>query len=254
MDLAGEVGVDLQNGCVVGPAVSPRLGRSLTVNVTPPGRKACNFLCAYCVYGWTDIPSRDEWPGASHIIEAVDRALMSSGPVDAIVLAGNGEPTLHPAFAAIVDALFCLRARRSPDATLVLFTNGSTLSRLDVVGSLSRFDRRCVKFDAGDATTFGRLNAPSVTLDSVVRSLRAIRNVTLESTFVSDASGLVSNTTPAALDAWYRAVRRIDPLGVEISTPRRTPVGARLLSVPEPALEDIADVVRSMGIPARVFA
>jgi len=253
MNLAGEGGVDLQHGCVYGPVASPRLGRSLGVNLSPPGRKACNFVCAYCVYGWEDVPSRAEWPRASHVIDAVDRALASCGPIETIALAGNGEPTLHPAFASIVDALFYVRGQRAPDARLVLFTNGSTLSRLDVVGSLTRFDRRCVKFDAGDATTFGRLNAPSVTLDQVVRSLRSIRNVTLESTFVDDVSGGASNTTPAALDAWYRAVRRIQPLAVEISTPRATPADARLLSVPEAALEDIAEVVRSMGIPARVF-
>jgi wyosine [tRNA(Phe)-imidazoG37] synthetase (radical SAM superfamily) len=163
--------MDLQNGCVYGPLDSRRLGRSLGVNLAPEGRKACNFVCAYCRYGWADPPPRGEWPRPSHIIDAVDRALATCGTVDTITVAGNGEPTLHPAFAPIADALYRVRAHRAPGARLALVTNGSTLSRPDVVGSLRRFDTRSVKLDAGDATTFRLVNGPSVTLGRLIADL-----------------------------------------------------------------------------------
>jgi hypothetical protein len=63
----------------------------------------------------------------------------------------------------------------------------------------------------------------------------------------------VDNTTPAALRAWLAAVRRIRPAAVDICTPR-TPVRTSLLAVPKNVLDEIADLVRSMGIPARIFA
>jgi wyosine [tRNA(Phe)-imidazoG37] synthetase (radical SAM superfamily) len=246
--------MDLQNECVYGPVISRRLGRSLGVNLAPAGRKACNFVCAYCRYGWADPPPRGEWPRPSHVIDAVDRTLATCATVDTITIAGNGEPTLHPAFAMIADALFRVRALRAPGARLALLTNGSTLGRPDVIGSLRRFDTRCVKLDAGDATTFRRLNAPSVTLGRLLADLRSVNDVTLHSTFVRDTRGVVDNMTPSALGAWLDAVRRIRPAAVDICTAHRMPIGTSLIAAPKDVLEEIADLVRSMGIPARVFA
>jgi wyosine [tRNA(Phe)-imidazoG37] synthetase (radical SAM superfamily) len=38
---------------VYGPVRSRRLGRSLGINLLPPGLKLCNMNCAYCQYGWS---------------------------------------------------------------------------------------------------------------------------------------------------------------------------------------------------------
>lgn len=246
--------MDLQNEFVYGPATSRRLGRSLGVNLAPPGRKACNFVCAYCPYGWADPPPRGEWPRPSAVIEAVDRALAACGEIETITVAGNGEPTLHPAFAVIADALFRVRGMRAPGARLALLTNGSTLGRADVRSSLRRFDVRYVKLDAGDVTTFRLMNGPSVGFGSLLADIGYAGGVTLHSTFVRDAAGGVDNTAPAALRAWAGAVRRIRPLAVDICTPRRVPIGSSLRTVPADVLEGIADLVRSMAIPVRVLA
>jgi len=245
--------MNLENGSVYGPMVSRRLGRTLGVNLAPAGHKSCNFNCAYCREEWMDLPSRHEWPQPSDIIDAVDCALETCSPIDTIAVAGNGEPTLHPGFAEIADGLACVRARRAPQARLALLTNGSTLCRLDVYGSLTRFDARRVKFDAGDATTFRLLNAPCVPLGRLIADLRSLNRLTLQSTFVTDSQNHVTNATPSALDAWFGAVRQIKPECVDICTVRQ-PSRLPLLPVPGKVLERIADVVRSMGFPARVFA
>ena len=106
--------MDLQTGLVYGPVRSRRLGTSLGVNLSPPGRKTCNFNCAYCQYGWTDFPVRGAFPPPADVIDAVDRALAANPDVDTITVAGNGEPTLHPGFAPIAEGLFHVRARRAP--------------------------------------------------------------------------------------------------------------------------------------------
>jgi len=243
-----------QTGIVYGPVNSRRLGRSLGVNLAPKGRRACNFACAYCDGLPEDSPGRAEWPRPADIIEAVDRALATCGEIHSITAAGNGEPTLHPAFAPIADELFHLRARRAPHAKLTLLSNGSTLHRLEVVSSLARFDARCIKFDAGDATTFRLLNRPSLPLGRLIADLRSVGRLTLQSMFVRDADGLVDNTVPQALDAWLEAVARIGPAGVDIQTLERKPVQPSLVRVPAAILEQIAVRVRALGVPARVFA
>lgn len=246
--------MDLQAGLVYGPVASRRLGRSLGVNLTPAGRKTCNYNCSYCQYGWTEFPARGEWPSAAAVIEAVDRALTDCPDVDRITLAGNGEPTMHPSFAPIVEGLFHVRARRAPKAKLALLSNGSTLNRLDVVYSLARFDERYMKLDAGDATTFRLLNAPSVPLARLLADLRSVARLTLQSMFVRDADRIVDNTTPRAVEAWLGAVERIRPEAVHLYSLHRAPARASLLPVPAAVLQAIADRVSSLGIPAHVFA
>ena len=246
--------MDLQAGLVYGPVQSRRLGRSLGVNLAPAGRKTCNFNCSYCQYGWTDFPARGQWPRPAEVIDAVDRALAGCSDVDHITVAGNGEPTLHPAFAPIAEGLLHVRARRAPKARLALLSNGSTLNQHDVVSSLARFDERYMKLDAGDARMFRLLNAASITLARLIADLRVVGHLTLQSMFVRDADRIVDNTTPRAVDAWLGAVDRIRPEGVDLYSLHRAPARASLLPVPAPVLQQIADRVSSLGIPARVFA
>jgi wyosine [tRNA(Phe)-imidazoG37] synthetase (radical SAM superfamily) len=245
--------MDLQAGIVYGPLQSRRLGRSLGVNLAPPGRKTCNYNCAYCQYGWTEFPSRAAFPRPADVIDAVDAALARDPDVDAITVAGNGEPTLHPGFAPIAEGLFHVRARRAPKAKLALLSNASTLGRLDVVYSLSRFDERCMKFDAGDATTFRLMNAAMIPLGRVIADLRAVSRLTLQSMFVRDAEQTIDNTTPRAIEAWLEAIDRIRPDRVDVYTIARTPARRTLLATPRDVLESIAARVIDLGVPARVF-
>ena len=188
------------------------------------------------------------------MIDAVDAALAEHPDVDSITVAGNGEPTLHPGFAPIAEGLFHARNRRAPGARLTLLSNGSTLNRLDVVYSLQRFDKRCMKLDAGDATTFRLMNAASISLGRLVADLRSVGRLTLQSMFERDADGVVDNTTPRALAAWLDTVERVQPAGVDIYGLARPPARGTLLPVPRSELEDIARRVTALGIPAHVYA
>lgn len=247
--------MDPQTAIAYGPQTSRRFGRSLVVNLAPAGRKACNFACTYCRSAWSEPPARRDWPSQAEVTLAVERALAACDAIDSIVLAGNGEPTLHPAFAPIADALCRVRQRLHPDARLVVVSNGSTLNRLEVLGALGRFDVRCMKLDAGDATTFRRVNAAPVTLGRLLGDLRRLQPVTLASTFVRDATGPADNTTAPALDAWLEAVERIRPAEVHIGTLDRNPrPGSSVERVPANVLEAIAARVRAVHLTARVFA
>ena len=246
--------MNLQTDIVYGPVRSRRLGRSLGVNLAPAGVKACNFNCSYCQYGWTKFPNSRDWPRPADIVDAVDHALAADPDVDHITVAGNGEPTMHPAFAPIAEGLFHVRARRAPGAKLALLSNGSMLQRLDVVYSLAKFDVRSMKLDAGDATTFRLMNASALSLGRLIADLRSVGHLTLQSMFVRDAEGVIDNTTPRATEAWVEAIDRVRPQSVDVCTIARSTARPSLRKVPAATLEAIARRVTELGIPSRVFA
>jgi len=239
----------LQTGIVYGPMDSRRFGRSLGINLAPAGRKACSFDCTYCEYGPSTVQPRTGFPVPADVVDALDAALFHHTDIDTIVVAGNGEPTLHQAFAPIAQGLWDVRRRRAPQAKLALVSNGSTLNRLDVMYSLARFDLRCMKLDAGDETTFRLMNAPMISLGRLIADLRFIGQLTLQSRFVRDAARGIDNTTPPALDAWLDAVARVQPASVDISALE----WPSLPRVPESILEEIATRVRGLGVAATVY-
>ena len=128
------------------------------------------------------------------------------------------------------------------------------LNRIDVSYSLARFDTRCMKLDAGDATTFRLMNAASISLGRLLADLRAVGQLTLQSMFVRDADGVVDNTTPRAVNAWLEAVDRVRPIGVDLYSLARLPARGSLQRVPKHVLDAIAARVTTLGIPTRVFA
>ncbi len=125
----------LYSDIIFGPIHSRRLGLSLGVNLLPTQSKLCSFDCIYCECGWNA-----EHPGARRfnsredvrtMLGATLRQMVSEGtPPDVITFAGNGEPTMHPDFEAIIDdtiveggtlrqriRINCNRLIRTPDTS-----------------------------------------------------------------------------------------------------------------------------------------
>lgn len=244
--------IPLQDAIVYGPIQSRRLGRSLGINILPEGRKVCNFNCAYCQYGWTPRPAAGAWPGADVIAAAVSTALAASPGIDRLTLAGNGEPTLHPAFDDVVARLLETRARFAPAARLAVLSNASTLSDPRVAGALAAVDDRYMKLDAGDMTTFRRMNGSRLDIARIVEGLARLSDVVLQSMFTGDG-GRIDNLKPDALERWVDAVVRIAPREVHVYSLDRPPAHGRLTQVPRATLDQIAARVRAAGFPASVF-
>lgn len=251
--------IPLQDGLVYGPVKSRRLGASLGVNIIPDGRKVCNFNCAYCQYGWTPASgkavrvARDEWPTAESIAAAVDGVLARSGAIDRITLAGNGEPTLHPEFARIVELLRAVRDRRAKHARLVVLSNSSTVDDPAVIHGLRRLDERYMKLDAGDAATLRKINGTTIPVERIVSGLASLSGVVLQALFTRDAAGKVDNTTPGAIARWLAAVKRVRPLAVHVYTIDRSPAWKPLQKIPREELTAIGERVRGIGFEAVVF-
>ncbi len=103
---------------VYGPVKSLRYGSTLGVNLLG-AEKVCSYNCVYCSLGPTELTMNKArktyaFPALDQIKTAFKDYIAKSVPVDAIVLSGNGEPTLHPEFDEAMKMLIELRQEHLP--------------------------------------------------------------------------------------------------------------------------------------------
>lgn len=210
---------------IYGPVHSRRLGNSLGINVLPHDGKLCNFDCIYCECGWnsqgrtsTAMPSAAEVSAA--IEDSLHRCSENGIALDSITFAGNGEPTLHPEFSAIIDVALMLRDRYCPGAALSVLSNATTLSRPDVVSALRRVDNPILKLDAPTDELATAVNCPCghYSVAAVVEGMMQFDgDFILQTMFLSGAKPDYCRDTPA-LEQWMDIVRRLRPRKVMVYT------------------------------------
>ena len=209
--------IPLQKGIVYGPINSKRLGRSLGINLSPLGQKVCTFNCVYCFYGPTTGMEGD-FVGVDDVARALTNALKRVGNVDYITFAGNGEPTLHPEFDAVVAAVRRIRDRYAAGTPVALLSNSSLLSRDAVAAALPFIDLAMLKLDCADQATFLRVNRPmmKVRVEEIVDALAALKERPVVQSVV--VRGRVESHKGEALEAWLAALERIKPKYVQVYT------------------------------------
>jgi wyosine [tRNA(Phe)-imidazoG37] synthetase (radical SAM superfamily) len=249
---------------IFGPVRSRRLGLSLGINLLPLHSKHCSFNCIYCECGWTP-PSSNEptMPSRELVASFLEKRLSELAEEgylpDAITYAGNGEPTLHPDFAGIVDDTLRLRDRWSPGSKVTVLSNSSMIHIGSVFHALQKLDNNILKLDAGTAGQFSLINNPvtetdfSKLIDDLARfdGKLIIQTMFLRGTFKGEK---VDNTTPAEVDRWISHLCRIRPQMVMLyPIARETPVH-NLEKIPMTELSEIARKVESAGIRAQVYS
>jgi wyosine [tRNA(Phe)-imidazoG37] synthetase (radical SAM superfamily) len=248
---------------VFGPVISRRLGRSLGINPFPRGYKICSFDCPYCECGRTTMTMPEmliaPFPPVDIILAELESVLDDGAPPDAITLAGNGEPTMHPDFSELVDGLIGVRARRAPNAKLAALTNGMLMDRAKVAAALGRLDVVMLKLDAGTDSTMEAVNLPvgAWSPERVVRAASRLpapdgkgSRVTIQSLFLE---GAVANAAEPEIDAWVGLLDRIRPAGVVIYTLDRVPPSPGLRAISGERLRAIAERVRGIGLECEVI-
>lgn len=238
-------------GVVYGPVASRRLGRSLGVDLTPPGSRVCSFECVYCDVPepWSD-PDATAWPTPRGVGEALEAALHRCGELDSITISGHGEPTLHPELEEVVEHVLAVARRDGRRTPIRILTNGSGAVRSAVRGALDRLDERIVTLDAAPLEV--DRPRPDAPLGGVLHALALLRDVTAQSCFVE---GAVSNATDRAVAEWTEILDGVRPRSAQIYTPSRRPRRAGLRPVPPVRLHEIGRRLHECtGIPAEVFA
>lgn len=249
---------------VFGPVFSRRLGVSLGINLLPPNRKICNFDCIYCECGHTQgkqiegerMPTREEVKEALYL--SLEEMAANDQEPDVITFAGNGEPTLHPDFAGIIDDTIEVKNIFFPDAEIAVLTNSTTLDNQAIKDALKKIDKSILKLDSAIDLTIERHNRPGKKLlaETVIRNLIDFDGkIIIQTMFIRGRYNNieVDNTTEEEIVAWLDALKRINPDEVQIYTiSRDAPAGNDIEKVSVEELEIIAERVNKLGIATQV--
>ena len=248
---------------IFGPVHSRRLGLSLGINLMPGDGKICTFDCVYCECGLNGShrphlprPSRSE---VAEALEATLKAMHERDEhPDVLTFAGNGEPTAHPDFPAIIDETLRLRDSYCPDAKVSVLSNATRIGREDVRRALMRVDNNIQKLDTVDIDYIKLVDQPvgAYDLEGVIENMRLfeghviIQTMFMRGTFEKDGRNVsADNTSEKFVGPWLEAVRRIAPGSVMIYTiDRETPVNG-LQKASREQLDAIRDRVIAAGIP-----
>ncbi|MEG1621838.1 MAG: radical SAM protein [Alistipes sp.] len=252
----------LYHDIIFGPIHSRRLGLSLGVNLLPTESKLCSFDCIYCECGWNA-----EHPGqrrfnrrddVHRLLEETLRKMVAAGtPPDVITFAGNGEPTMHPEFGAIIDDTLTLRDQLCPAAKVSVLSNATQIGRADVRQALLKVDNNILKLDSAFDETVRLMNNPcgNYAVADVVRNMQLFNGkLILQTMFLrGEYKGhAIDNTTDKEVAAWLKLVAEIRPAKVMVySLDRDTPCQT-LQKVTKEELSRIAIQVEALGIPCPV--
>lgn len=244
---------------IFGPIRSRRLGVSLGINLMPADGKVCTFDCIYCECGFNAErrpslrrPARGE---VAHALEEKLRQMQADGlRPDVLTFAGNGEPTLHPDFAAIIGDAIALRDRYFPTAHISVLSNATAAHRPDVHAALERVDNNILKLDTVSPAYITTVNRPSghYDVDAVVETIRSfggravVQTIFMEGTFMGKD---ISNTGDEYITPWLDSIRYIAPREVMIYTIDRETPAHGLRKASPATLDAIRDRVMAAGIP-----
>ena len=220
----------MREDTVFGPIRSRRLGSSLGVNLLPRNGKLCNFDCIYCECGWNRdgmadrvLPTREEV--AADLKAALQRCKAEGIGIDSITFSGDGEPTLHPDFAEIIDITLALRDEWAPGSKVSVLTNATRLQRDSVFRALRKVDNPILKLDAPTDALVSRINRPAggYHVEEVIRGMERFEgNFVLQTMFLRSAD--FDSASREVLLPWMDLVRRLSPREVMVYTvDRETP-------------------------------
>lgn len=211
-------------------------GLSVGVNMNPD--KFCNFDCIYCEVN-RELPARETRLDVDVLAAELQQTLrlIHSGKLRErpryaalppellqlrhVALSGDGEPTLCPNFAEVVQSVIHVRALGNfPFFKLVLITNATGLDSPPVQQGLAHFtkqDEIWAKLEAGTQAYMDKVNRPTVPLEKVMANLIHLgrqRSLVIQSLFP-----LIHGEEPSMdeIDQYAKRLQELTTEGARIS-------------------------------------
>jgi len=220
----------MREDLVFGPIYSRRLGSSLGINLLPEKGKLCNFDCIYCECGWNKDGREDRRiPSAEELEAALERKLRECKTegtrIDSITFSGDGEPTLNPDFARIIDITVRLRDEYYPGTKVSVLSNATRVFRPEVFEALRKVDNPILKIDAPTDELAQKINQPQgeYHVSQIVEDLKKFEgDFVLQTMFLKSKD--FDSSSPEVLDGWMDIVRELRPREIMVYTiARETP-------------------------------
>ncbi len=250
----------LFNEIVFGPIHSRRMGSSLGINLLPNDGKLCSFDCIYCECGFnedfrtkTKLPEREE---VNIALEEKLNILKKEGvELNVITFAGNGEPTMHPDFNAIIEDTIVLRDQYYPQTKISVLSNGMHLTKPGIIDTLMKIEKPVLKLDSAFDETVKLIDRPNSKNYSVANQVEIYKKFKgqfiIQTMFIKgEFEGReIDNTTEDEIRAWLELLKTLNPMEVMIYTIDRQTPAKGLQKVSLDTLHEIASKVeKSMGI------
>ena len=245
---------------IFGPVHSRRLGVSLGVNLMPADGKLCSFDCVYCECGFNK-PSHSGSKRPSRVQVKTDlekqlQKMVEEGRLpDVITFAGNGEPTLHPDCAGIIDDTIALRDRYCPQAKVSVLSNATMAFKPDVRDALLKVDNNILKLDTVDPDFIQLVDRPVGKFDvnKIIDDLAAFHGKVIVQTMFLKGKYQgrdVDNTGDYFVTPWLKALEKIKPEAVMVYTIDRETPAHELLKATPAELDAIVARIKALGIDA----
>lgn len=249
---------------VFGPVKSRRFGVSLGINLLPVGYKFCTFNCVYCECGWTfkenskkhPLPEREEI--YDRLNDVLSNMKENGTPPDNITFAGNGEPTIHPHFAEIIDDTIKLRDKYFHQAEITVLSNSTMLHKKPVFEALNKIENNVLKLDTVIEETFQMLNMPysHTSLQTIIDNIKLFNgNQVIQTLFIRGKyqDKKIDNTTDFEINAWLEVLNLIQPKYVMIYPIDRDTPASGLEKISKSELDLITKRVEAIGIKTKTY-
>ncbi|MGC8744079.1 MAG: radical SAM protein [Verrucomicrobiia bacterium] len=253
-------------------------GLAIGVNVNPD--KLCNFDCVYCevdrrIKGGKGVIKIDTLINElSQTLQSVYEGQLRQLPafrdlpenlleLKHVALSGDGEPTLCPQFAEIIEGMVHLRAiGQFPFFKITLITNSSGLDLPWVqtgLKLLTENDEVWAKLDAGTQDFMNKINRPKVSIEKILSNIKLVgrkRPIIIQSLFPS-----IRNEFPLdkEIEQYAQRLLELKNSGVQISyvqihSARRPVTNPECEHLPLKVLSKIAKTVRDLtGLKVEVY-
>ena len=183
-----------------------------------PDGKVCTFDCIYCECGFNaDHRPKSKLPTHDEVIAALEKRLQdmkANGPSpDVLTFAGNGEPTSHPEFAAIMRDVIRLRNEYFPEAKVSVLSNSTFIHRPEVRDALMSVDNNILKLDL--LTSGGQ--ADWATWLAAMNGAKCTLYVTNCNNGTADVQCIMHGTDGVDYIQYYLGIRNIIPSDLNVS-------------------------------------
>ena len=174
---------------------------------------------------------------------------------DVLTFAGNGEPTIHPQFAQIIDDTLALRDKYFPNAKVSVLSNSTMITRDAVFEALKKVDNNILKLDTVDPEYITFVDRPNSAykLNNIIDKMQQFEGkIIIQTMFLK---GVVNgknldNTSDKYVLPWLESIKKISPREVMIYTIDRGTPQEGLLKATREELDRIVALLHHEGIKA----
>lgn len=192
-------------------------------------------------------------------LKAKLEAMKAAGDsLDVITFSGNGEPTLHPDFAGIVDDVIALRNEFYPNAKVSVLSNSTRIGDEKVVEALMRVDNNILKLDSAITPTMRLIDkptSPDFNSEQLIEQLSKFSSQCIIQTMMlrgEHEGKVIDNTTDDEINALIDAYKKIAPKEVMLYSIDRSTPEENLKKVEIDELRKIGERFEAAGIKVQV--